>query len=172
MFFPGKPRLLRDITVRKKKYFWKVWCEQESEICGKESDIHHKLPHHTAITLTPSTLNGIQVRFPPLFPRASTEQKGSSRSIYSTTSLSFLQSADTTWTHLLLSKAPWRLWTTSWINTGVFLGLLGKISLLYNSPGNSSLDLTVGFLCLTPSYLTSQNNQKILLWCDSSAILA
>lgn len=141
MFFPGKPRLLRDIrTVRKKKLFLKeVWCEQESETCDKESEIHHKLSHHTAITPPPSTLKRIQVHFSSFFsPSPSTEREGSSRNIYSTSSLSFLQSADTTWTHPLLSKGLWRLWTSSWINTVVFLGLLGKISPLYNPPGNGS----------------------------------
>lgn len=85
--FPWKAKAAKRYkNSKEKKLFLKeVWCEQESEICDKESDIHHKVSHHTAITSPPSTLKRIQVHF--FSPSPSTEWEGSSRSIYSTPSL-------------------------------------------------------------------------------------
>lgn len=144
--FPWKAKSAKRYKNSKEKKCLKVWCEQESEICHKEFDINHKLSHHTTIT-HPSTLKRIQVHFPSLFSQVPAQNGKGAAGAFIPHQLSFLQSADTTWPHLLLSKAPWRLWTSSWINTVVFLGLLGKISLLYNPRGNSCLESRVG-LCV------------------------
>lgn len=146
MFFPGKPRLLRDVRKSEKNYFFKqVWSEQESE-----TQIFPPQP----LLLPPQNNNHV---FLPQSPTpSSTEQEESSRYIYSTASVTLHKAGNHT-THLLLSKAPRRLWTSSWINLVVFLGLLNTLFLTqFSWKWFFEVRINSRFLYSTPGHLTSQ----------------